>query len=181
MALALASRYARALADLVLDPSAGMDPQAAVNELHRFESAFSSAPLLRNVMLSPAVSPARKRAVIARLAEMLGTSRLIRNFLYVVINHRRTSILPEIREALQALLDERLGMVEAGVASARELTEEQRSIVSAQLARLTGKKVRCRFSVKEPLLGGVTARIGSTIYDGSVRGQLARLRQILMD
>lgn len=181
MALALASRYARALADLVLDPSAGMDPREAMTELQAFEMAVAGAPDLRSVLLSPAVSPGRKRTLIERLSGMLGTSPLLRNFLCVVINHRRITLLHEIREALQMLLDERLGLARADVGSARELTGEQRSSVEAQLARLTGKRVRCRFSVEESLLGGVTARIGSTIYDGSVRGQLERLRRRLVE
>jgi F-type H+-transporting ATPase subunit delta len=71
--------------------------------------------------------------------------------------------------------------VEAQVATARDLTDEQRGQVALQLGRLTGKKVRCQFAVTDALIGGMTARIGSTIYDGSVRGQLEALRQRLTD
>ena len=181
MALALASRYARALADVVLDPSAGMEPRAAAAELRKFDELLSDTPQLQNALLSPAITPARKRHVVGRICEILGTPRVIRNFLFVVISHRRIALLDEIRRAFQSLLDDRLGMAEAAVASARELSAEQREAVGAQLSRLTGKKVRCVFSVEEPLLGGLAARIGSTVYDGSVRGQLARLRRSLME
>jgi F-type H+-transporting ATPase subunit delta len=181
MALAVASRYARALADLVLDPSRRMDPQAVIGELEVFENALSVSKELRNVMLSPAVTPPRKRAVIERLAEVAGTSRLVRNFLYVVIGHRRVALLPEIRRAFQSAVDQRLGVVEAQIISARDLVEDHRTAVCDQLVRMTHKKVRCRFSVDENLIGGVMARIGSTIYDGSVRGQLDVLRRKLME
>jgi len=181
MALALASRYARALADVVLDPFTGVEPQTAAAELRKFDELLSGTPQLRTALLSPAIAPARKRDVVGRVCEMLGSPRVIRNFIFVVINHRRIGLLSEIGEAFQALLDERLGMVEAAVASSRELAAEHREAVASQLSRLTGKKVRCNFSVEEPLIGGLTARIGSTIYDGSVRGQLARLRRSLME
>ena len=115
MALAVASRYARALADLVLDPSRGLPPEKATAELDAFEQVAGSSVDLRNVLLSPAVSPARKRAVVARLAGQLEMSPLLRNFLYVIIDHRRTAMLAEIREAFQALIDERTGAAEAEV------------------------------------------------------------------
>ena len=179
MALAVASKYARALADLTIHPDRGMDAQAAMAELQTFENALKEFSDLRNVILSPAVAPARKRAVIARLCGLLGISALIRNFLYVVTDHRRTRILPDIREAFQVLVNERLGVVEARITAARELTAEQRSAVAAELSRMTGKNVRCGFQVDESLIGGLTAQIGSTIYDGSVRGQLDGLRRKL--
>ena len=180
MALAVPSRYARALADLALDPVRGGDPQAVAAEVGAFESALSEFSDLRNVVLSPAVSPARKRAVVERLSGVLGASRLVRNFLYVIIDHRRTRLLPEIRQAFQQIVDERQGIVEALVSTARELNDQQSASVVARLEKLTGKRVRCRFTVASELIGGVTARIGSTIYDGSVRGQLDGLRRKLV-
>jgi F-type H+-transporting ATPase subunit delta len=108
-------------------------------------------------------------------------ARLVRNFLYVVIDHRRTPLLGEIRDAFQAVVDERLGVRRAEVVSARELDDLERERVSAQLSRLTGKRVLCRFALDTRLIGGLTARIGSTIYDGSVRGQLEVLRRRLAE
>ncbi len=181
MARAVASRYARALADLVLDPAKGLAPQTATGDLAAFEQVVSASPELRSVLLSPAVTPSRKRAVVTRLAGQLGVSRLVKNFLYVLIDHRRTGMLPEVREAFQALIDERTGTVEADVTTARPLAAEQREAVSARLGRVTGKQVRCKFSLDEDLIGGVVTRIGSTIYDGSVRGQLDALRRRLTE
>ncbi len=181
MALAAASRYARALADLVLDPVRGLDPQAAVGELAALEQLVAGSAELRGVLLSPAVAPARKRAVVARLAGELNVSRLVRNFLYVIIDHRRSSMLPEIRQAFQSLIDERTGWQAAEIQAVRELTVPEREDVALRLGRLTGKKVRCKFSMNDGLIGGMVARIGSTIYDGSVRGQLEVLRRRLTE
>jgi F-type H+-transporting ATPase subunit delta len=90
-------------------------------------------------------------------------------------------MLSEIGEAFRALMYERMGMVEADISAARELPAGQREKVAERLGRLTGKQVQCRFSVDEGLIGGVVARIGSTIYDGSVQGQLKALRLKLME
>ena len=181
MALAVASRYARALADLVLDPSRGLPPEHAVAQIAAFEQLAGASRDLQGVLLSPAVTPARKRAVVERLTSQLGMSRLVRNFLFVIIDHRRTAMLTEIRAAFEALIDERTGAAEADVKSARTLGAAERDGVALSLGRMTGKRVRCKFSVEESLIGGLVARIGSTIYDGSVRGQLDALGRKLTD
>jgi F-type H+-transporting ATPase subunit delta len=180
MASAIASRYARALVDLAMAPASGIDPRAVTAELEAFENAVAASPDLRQVLQSPAVSPARKRALVTRLAGPLGVSRIVRNFLCVVVDRRRTRLLPEMRQAFQAIVDERFGIARADVASAREMSAEQRAALSSQLAALTGRRVECRFEVDGGLIGGAVARIGSTIYDGSVRGQLAALRRELV-
>jgi F-type H+-transporting ATPase subunit delta len=110
---------------------------------------------------------------------VVGVSDLVRRFLIVVVDHRRVALLGDISEAFETVMDERLGVVRADVSSARDLTPAQRTEVIAELARITGKNARARFSIQEDLIGGVTARIGSTVYDGSVRGQLEVLRQQL--
>ena len=181
MSLALASRYARAMADLVLDPGRTMDPEAVASEMAVFDEALAGSVELRNVLLSPVVPPPRKRAVVARLARDYGMSRLLRNFLYVLIDHRRTALLAEVRQSFQLIVDERTGAVEAEVAAARDWGETRREEVAGRLGELTGKKVRCKFSVDKGLIGGVRVRIGSTIYDGSVRGQLEALRRTLTE
>jgi len=94
---------------------------------------------------------------------------------------RAGNVLIDDRGSQQGIriIDERLGYARAEVASARELTETQRTALNAQLERLTGKRIRMRFQVDESLIGGVVARIGSTVYDGSLRGQLASLESRL--
>ena len=144
------------------------------------ESAVvQSSPDLRSVLASPAISLARKRAVLTSLSEKLELPRILRNFLLVLNDHRRSGSISEVIEAFDILLDARLGFVRADILSAQKLGEEQEKILAAQLAQLTGKQVRMRFSEDPGLIGGVLARIGSTVYDGSVRGQLSAMARRL--
>ncbi len=172
---ALASRYAGALVDVVLAPRAQADPQQVTRELRSFEGLLTESHDLQHALASPAVAPGRKKAVVARLGERLGMSRVSRNFLFVLIDHRRMDALRDVVDAFEILLDERLGFARAEVISARALDERRRETLSRTLEELTGKKIRSRFSVDPALIGGVIARIGSTVYDGSVRGQLQEL------
>jgi F-type H+-transporting ATPase subunit delta len=177
MPTALASRYARALADVVL--KTGAKAEAVLAELDGFRQALAVSPDLKRALESPAVPPARKHAVIAQLEKMLAGAGLVRRFLMVLIDHRRMGLLEEIREAFETEMDERLGIASAEVTSARPLNERQRAEVLRGLSRLTGRQTRARFAVREELIGGTVAQIGSTVYDGSVRGQLEGLRQRL--
>ncbi len=180
MSIAVASRYAHALVDIAVDPKSGLDPAGVVMNLQDFESAIQSSPDLRNVLESPAVPAARKRAVIARLSAPLQLPAVVRNFFYVLVDRRRVALLGDIRRSFQTLLDERLGVVRADVTSALPLDDAQRARLAQELTELTGKQVRCEYAVDPALVGGISARIGSTIYDGSVRGRLANLRRTLV-
>jgi F-type H+-transporting ATPase subunit delta len=172
---AVATRYASALADVVTASGSGASPEQVLDQLRSFESTLRDSAALQNALLSPAVPPARKRAVIGRIADELKLSRVARNFLFVLIDHRRLAALESVLNSFEIIVDERLGFARAEVSSARELTDAQRTALSAQLERMTGKRIRMRFAVDPALIGGVVARIGSTVYDGSVRGQLDSL------
>ena len=97
----------------------------------------------------------------------------------MLIDHRRIGQISAIREAFEAAIDQRTGFVKADVTSAQALTGPQRGALEAELIKLTGKRVRMQFATDETLIGGVLARIGSTVYDGSVRGQLDALKRRL--
>jgi F-type H+-transporting ATPase subunit delta len=172
---ALASRYASALVDVVMGPKSAMDPHQLLQELRGFEEVLAGSAELRTALASPSVPPARKRAVVADIAARLGVSRVARNFLFVLVDHRRIEMLTEVLEAFDLLADERLGFVRAEISSARELDQRQRAAVSHGFERFTGRNVRMRYAIDPALLGGLVARIGSTVYDGSVRGQLQAL------
>ena len=174
------SRYARALLDVVFDSRSGLDPNRAGAQLQSIDALVSESAELKHVLLSPAVPNSRKRAVIAKLAPELGLDTKVLNFCYVLIDHRRIGQIAEIREAYQNALDERLGFLRAGVTSAQDLSDPQRNALQAELGKLTGKQIRMEYSVDPALIGGVVARIGSTVYDGSVRGQLDALRHRLV-
>lgn len=176
---ALVNRYANALVDVVTSASAGVDAKSVGGELRQFEAAVASEPSLGTILASPAVPVARKRVVIRRIAEALGLSRIVTNFLLVLGDRRRAGDLASFIVAFETLLDERGGLARAEVRSAMELSEAQRQKLAAQLGTLAGGQVRMTYTVDPDLIGGVTARLGSKVYDGSVRGRLAGLRQRL--
>ena len=180
MPQAVSIRYARALADTVFNPHAGLDPKQALDELRTFSAMVQESAELRNVLLSPAVSNTKKRNVVGRFAESLPLARLIRNFLFVIIDRRRTDLLPDIADAFETTLDERRGILRADIKSAAPLSEQQQTALQQELSRLSGKQVRGEFSTDPALIGGVIARIGSTVYDGSVRSQLESMREQLV-
>jgi F-type H+-transporting ATPase subunit delta len=179
MASAVANRYARALVDLVLAPGSSLTPADAVAQLRAVEQMVSESWELRNALLTPAIQTSRKRAVMGKLLEKIQASQLIRNFVFVVIDHRRIGLIGEIREAFELQVDERLGFVRAEVTSAATLDDSRRGQLETELSRMTGKRMRLRFAIDTELLGGAVARIGSRMYDGSVRGQLLRMRREL--
>jgi F-type H+-transporting ATPase subunit delta len=170
----IVSRYASALADVVTGPS-GMDTAQVVTQLRSFEVLLSGSVALQNALATPAVAAARKRAVVRKLADRLGLDKIARNFLLVLTDHSHLGALTRLIDAFEIQLDERLGFVRAEISSARDLEERQKTGLAEHLSRLTGKKVRARYAVDPELIGGVVARIGSTVYDGSVRGQLNTL------
>ncbi|MBM3759729.1 MAG: ATP synthase F1 subunit delta [Acidobacteria bacterium] len=179
MSEALAARYATAFVEILFAPNAPLSPEQALGELRAFDEMVASAPDLKHILNSPAVSRPRKRGVIAKIAEQTGLSATVRNFLYVVIDRGRPSLLPVLRQKVEEFVDARRGIARASVATASSLNDEQKSAISAQLSRVSGKKVVCEFHWDPALLGGVVARIGSTVYDGSVRGKLTALKSRL--
>jgi F-type H+-transporting ATPase subunit delta len=173
---AVAERYAAALADVAVERK---NSETVKRNLAAFVEAFSSIADLRNALESPALNAEVKRKVIAEVAGKMGLDVAVRNFVYLVVDHRRTEVLPEIEQAFLSELNERLGIVDAEVTSAHELNDDEKRQLSTVLEQRTGKKVEARFQIDGALLGGAVVRLGSTIYDGSVRDQLKRLREQL--
>lgn len=174
---AIASHYAKALVDMVLDPSSDLMPCQAVEQLSSFSSLVHDSSDLRNALMSPAVSRQRKLAVASKLLEALGTHRFIRNFSLVVIRHHRAAEFGEILKAFQILLDERMGIIHADIISAVDLSEQQKRELEEALGEKTKKKIRPAFKIDPSIIGGVTVKIGSEVIDGSLLGQLALLRR----
>jgi F-type H+-transporting ATPase subunit delta len=166
-------QYANALADIALAQGAA---EPAGRQLQEFATAFASSPELQNFLLSPAVSPENKRAVLEKIARRMELSKIIRNFLFVVADHHRAHDLPEISQAFQDVIRQRQGVAEAQVFSAANLTDAQKTDFAKSLARLTGKTVDATYFVDPDLLGGALVRVGDTIYDGSLRHSLGQLR-----
>lgn len=174
---AIASRYARALVDAVIEEK--IDAAAAVQQVKDMVAAVGESDDLRRIWESPAVEADQKRAVLDAIARQAGTLRPIRNFFAVLIDHGRIPMLAQIARQFETELNNQLGFVEAGITSSRQLTPEEKQDLELQVGRITGKKVRARYDTNPGLLGGAVVRVGSTIYDGSVRGQLQKLREQL--
>lgn len=177
---AVAARYAEALADIITANNSQVGPHNAVDEFRAFEATLKESAELYIILTTPSVAMSRKKAVVGRIADDLQLSPVIRNFLMVVVGHRRIPLLSGILQSFEEALDQRLGYVRAEVVSARDLSADQRATLNNTLERLSGKLVRMRFHIDESLIGGVLARIGSTVYDGSVRGQLQSLERRLI-
>lgn len=177
MSLAVAKQYARALYD-ALEPMDSERARAVVNELEAVQGLLDVSPELRGILLNPAVTPQQKKGLIGRLGEQAGIS-LTRNFLLVVIDRRRIGLFSEIREAFEAIIADEAGITQAQVTLAADATDQQRSGLEAALAELTASTVRCRYGTDDSLIGGAVVKIGSTVYDGSIRGQLEALRRRL--
>lgn len=179
---AVAVRYARALVDVVTQPGAASGQPAAVREqLRAFEQVLKSSRELKNVLETPAVAAAQKRAVVERLGQLLGLSRPSLNFLFVLLDHRRLKLLDRILDLFERMLDERQGVAHAEVVTAAQLNDRQQELLRQALEALTGRQVHAQFAVDPRLVGGAVTRIGSTVYDGSVRGQLRQLQQRLSE
>jgi F-type H+-transporting ATPase subunit delta len=168
-----ALQYANALADIA---QAQGTSEPLFKELAAFDGLYAESADLRNFLASPAVPRAAKHGAIEKLTTRLGASRIIRNFLFVLTDHRRTQSLPEVAAAFRGVIQQRRGIAQAEISSAVELSAPQKAALAANLERLTGKKVEASYSLNPALLGGAVVRIGSTIYDGSLRSRLNTLR-----
>jgi F-type H+-transporting ATPase subunit delta len=166
-------QYATALADIALEQGAA---EPVKKQLEDFGAAFAASADLRNILSNPAVERATKHGVIEKLVARLGASRIVRNFLFLVIDNQRTPLLPEILRTFESVVRQRMGMAEAEVFSAAELTAAQKTTLLQTLEKLTGKKIQAKYSLDPALLGGAVVRIGDTVYDGSVKNRLNQMR-----
>ena|SRR3984893_9730680 len=173
----VASTYARAFADVVL--SAHLDASRAVGGLREIARLLSENAILKRVWENPAVPAEQKRGVLDAIVQREGIDKPVRNLVAVLIDHRRVRFLPRIIEQLEKELDSRLGFAEAQISSVRELADAEKQALEAQVAKTTGKKVRAQYALDSSLLGGAVVRVGSTIYDGSVKGQLEKIREAI--
>jgi F-type H+-transporting ATPase subunit delta len=169
--------YARAFADVVM--SMRLDAAVTLTEAQQMAAMARDNDNLREVWDAPSISAEKKRAVLDGIVKSAEISRPVRNFLAVLIDHRRTRFLSEIVAQFEQELNQRLGFAEAEITTSRELSPAERASIEADLAQLTSKKIRARYAQDPAILGGAIARVGSTVYDGSVKGQLEKIRQQL--
>ncbi len=169
--------YARAFADVVFDVH--LDPAKTLREAQALAELVAASKQLRDVWETPSIPAEQKRAVLDAIVAREEISPTVRNFLAVLIDHRRIQFLASIVRQFEKELNQRMGFTEAEISSARDLNEAERRGLEARVETLTGKKVRARYLRDASILGGAVVKVGSTIYDGSVQGQLERMRQAL--
>ena len=174
---AFAARYARAFAGVVLD--AKLNPTEVEQQLKDFAATFAGSKDLREVLLNPSIPVARKVSILDTVNRRVGCGPKVRNFLAVLISHERLAALSEIIEEYRLEMNRRLSISDAEVVTARPLQDQERTTLEDEVAELAGTRVNATFRQDKSLIGGVIVRIGSTIYDGSVRGRLDRLRERL--
>lgn len=170
----VARRYASALADVVLERGEAREVQ---EELLAWEQMLQSSPDLQEVFRNPTIALDKKRAVLNKLIERVRPTPTTTNFLKVLLQNQRLTELGEINRKFAEILDERAGMVAATVTTARTVPENAQRQLHTTLLALTGKKVRINFATDPDLIGGLVTRIGSTVYDGSVRNHLQLIKE----
>lgn len=176
-ATSVASRYARAFADVVQEQK--LDVEGVASELASLLAMLNASPELRKVWENPSIPAPQKRALLDAIVAQAGLSKPVRNFVAVIIDHHRVPMLPQAVQAFRAEMNRRLGFVDADITSARELGDDERRDLETRIGQSVGSRIRARYSTDPKILGGTTVRIGSTIYDGSVLGQLQRIREKL--
>lgn len=178
MPTVVANRYARALADVV---AATGNYRQVLSELEDFSAAYHQSLELREVCETPAVSMTQKLNVLKAIAGKMGSSQVTLNFLRVLASHYRMPVLGEILVAFRNVAYARLGIVQVKISSASDLSTAERELLRARFNELTRKQSELEFHRDGNLIGGLVAQIGSTVYDGSIRGSLDRIREQLME
>ena len=172
-------RYARALEQVVLEQKLSRDD--VKRQLEQFLAIYGESASLREVLGDPSIPQEQKVRLLDAIAQRIGMSGTVRNFIAVVTAHERMGELGEITEAYLQLADQDSGVVEAEVTSARPLDAEGRRALEASVAGMAGTaQVRATYREDPSLLGGAVVKVGSTVYDGSVRGQLEQMKRRMM-
>lgn len=176
---ALTLRYAHAFASVAA--SNHLDPDTAQQQMRDFSETFADSHELREVLMNPSLANEQKLKVLDAIAGRIGMFPQVRNFLAVIMDHQRLSELDEILTEYHAIADVQSGLAEAEITSAHPLNDQDRAELEAQVSRIAGGRVRATYRQDAGLLGGAVVRIGSTVYDGSLRGQFQQLKQRLVN
>lgn len=175
---ALVSRYANAFLQVVT--AAKLDSVAFDGQFSDFVASWESSHDLREFFANPAVPTPQKVAFLDKLNARLGMQKELRNLLAVLIDNNRIGQVSEVAQAYRRLLQEQSGIRQAEIVTARELNEKERGALVDEIGKLAGARVEASFRLDPAILGGTVVRIGSTVYDGSVRGRLERLKEALI-
>ena len=174
-----AIRYARALFDVARQERT--DLERIEQELVAFETLFDAHPQLKKVLLNPAVPVPRKRAAVVELTTRMGTSTIVAKLMALLAERDRLAILPDLLASYRERMLDYQKVVRAQVTTAVPLSGNQAQAIEQKLAKATGRRVTLLATVDPSIIGGLVARVGSTVYDASVTRQLEKLRQRLAE
>jgi F-type H+-transporting ATPase subunit delta len=174
---AFVARYARAFADVVTQEK--LDTAVLDRQFNDFLSTWDGSTELRELFVNPAVAAQQKVAILDKMNEQLGLWKVQRNLLAVLINNDRIGEVKDVIAAYRTEMQERQGIRSVEIVTARELSEQDRAGLAAGVGKLAGAKIQASFKLDTSILGGTVVRIGSTVYDGSVRGRLDRLKAVI--
>ena len=174
---AFVARYAQAFLDVA--SAAKLDASATEQQLKDFLATWEGSKELREFFINPATPALQKVEFLDTLNKQLGLSKELRNLLAVLIDNGRIGHVSEVVQLYRKLLQDQLGIQQAEIVTARELGEQERSALLADIGKLAGSRIEASFKLDATILGGTVVRIGSTVYDGSVRGRLDRLKETL--
>ena len=175
----LSLRYAHAFASVT--SASHLDTAAVQQQLKDLSGTLAGSWDLREVLMDPSIAKEQKLKVLDAIAARIGMFPQVRNFIAVIMDHQRLHELAEILTEYHAVADEQSHMAEAEITSARPLNDQDRAELEAQVAKLAGGRVRATYHQDATLLGGAVVRIGSTVYDGSIRAQLQQLKDKLVN
>ncbi len=170
----IARRYGTALADVVLKSG---ETENVTGELKQWQELFAANPDLGTVFGNPAIAHADKERVLEKLIARSKPSKTTSNFLRILLENGRLAELNVINDRFDSVLEERSGVISAAIITARDLPAGERSAFKTNLEKLTGKRVNIDFEIDQEIIGGVVTRIGSTVYDGSIKTQLENLKE----
>ena len=169
----LAKRYAKALFAIGKEDG----KYEAYNEaLQGVAGLFTSNPEVEDALTNPLYPLDTREKVMASIIESMGADKITGNFLNLLVQKKRAEILPEIAEQFGIMVDEDKNISHGTVVSAIEIDAELQGKVQATLEKLTGKKVELTASVDPSIIGGIIAKVGDLVLDGSIRTQLASLK-----
>jgi F-type H+-transporting ATPase subunit delta len=175
---AFVARYAQAFLEVVTAEK--LDTAAIERQLKDFLATWNGSGELREFFVNPAVPALQKVEFLDTLNKQLALRKELRNLLAVMINNDRIGDVNEVAAAYRKLLQEQLGIRQAEIVTARDLSAAERDALVAEVGKLAGSKIDASFRLDAAILGGTVVRIGSTVYDGSVRGRLDRLKEALV-
>lgn len=174
----LALRYARALLSVIDDPST----LERIDEfLAALVQALDESPDLRSAMLDPAVPRSARTKLFRSMVEQNGLPTEVGNFFATLVDNNRIAALDAIAAVFHEERERQQGIVAAEMTTATPITEEMKQRARTALERVTGAKVRLTCNVEPELIGGAVTKIGSTVYDGSLRSQLQQLKRKMVE